>query len=78
MNAKTLSGRTPLGWAALRGHKGIVELLIEKGAVVDAMIEGGHYKGHTPLDMAIRLKQTETTAILRKHGGKTGKELRGW
>ena len=76
VNAKTTSGYTPLHYAAGNSHKGIVELLIEKGAVVDAMIEGGHYKGHTPLDMAIRLKQTETTAILRKHGGKTGEELK--
>ncbi|MDB4794568.1 hypothetical protein OAG73_00020 [bacterium] len=31
--------------------------------------------GWTPLDMAIRLKRTETTDLLRKHGGKTSAEL---
>jgi len=30
----------------------------------------------TPLDVAIRYKQIETTNLLRKHGGKTGAELK--
>jgi len=32
--------------------------------------------GRTPLDWAIRVKQTETADLLRKHGGKTGEELK--
>ena len=33
--------------------------------------------GETPLDLAIRLGgQTETADLLRKHGGKTGEELK--
>ncbi len=32
--------------------------------------------GDTPLDWAIRLKQTETADLIRKHGGKTGEELK--
>jgi len=31
--------------------------------------------GKTPLDLAIQLKRTETANLLRKHGGKTKKEL---
>jgi len=33
-------------------------------------------RGETPLDWAIRLKHPETAALLRKHGGKTGEELK--
>jgi hypothetical protein len=32
--------------------------------------------GKTPLDRAIKYKQTETDDLLRKHGGKTGAELK--
>jgi len=32
--------------------------------------------GKTPLDLAIQLKRTETANLLRKHGGKTGEELK--
>ena len=30
----------------------------------------------TPLDVAIQLKRTELADLLRKHGGKTGEELK--
>jgi ankyrin repeat protein len=33
--------------------------------------------GDTPLDWAIKYNHPEIAALLRKHGGKTGKELRG-
>ena len=56
------------------GHKEIVELLITKGAYVNAKIEVGKLKGQTPLDLAVKYKQTAD--LLRKHGGKTGKELK--
>jgi ankyrin repeat protein len=32
--------------------------------------------GETPLDNAIKYKRTETADLLRKHGGKTGEELK--
>ena len=63
---------TPLHYAAANGHKEIAELLIEKGADVKAKDEGGK----TPLDVAIQLKRTELADLLRKHGGKTGEELK--
>jgi cytohesin len=102
VNAKTKTyGRTPLRWAAWGGHKEIVELLIAKGADVNAPQNGGWTplhcaagKGHkeiaellitagadvnakdtdndTPLDEA----DGETADLLRKHGGKTGEELK--
>jgi len=64
-------GTTPLHNAALYDHKEIAELLIAKGADLNAK----NMFGETPLDSAIRLDQTETADLLRKHGGKTGKEL---
>ena len=61
-------GRTPLHFAAYYGHEEIVELLISKGADVNAK----RSNGATPLDLALG----ETADLLRKHGGKTGEELK--
>ena len=72
VNAKREDGVTPLHWAADGGHKEIAELLIAGGADVNAKDEFGE----TPLDWAIQLNEPETTDLLRKHGGKTGEELK--
>jgi ankyrin repeat protein len=32
--------------------------------------------GRTPLDVAIKYNKTETADLLRKHGGRTGEELK--
>ena len=69
VNAKDGYGRTPLHEAKT---KEIAELLIAKGADVNAKND----EGKTPLDMAIDRKRTETIDLLRKHGGKTGDELK--
>ena len=68
---------TPLHWAASHGHKEIAELLIAAGADVNAMDEDGK-KGYAsaPLDWANAYGRTETADLLRKHGGKTGEELK--
>ena len=76
VNAKGRYGRTPLHYAATRGLKKIIELLIARGADVNTKIEVGDYKGQTPLDGAIQWNHTETADLLRKHGGKTGEELK--
>ena len=76
VNAKGKYGRTPLHYAATRGLKKIIELLIARGADVNTKIEVGDYKGQTPLDGAIQWNRTETADLLRKHGGKTGEELK--
>ena len=65
-------GWTPLHLAAYKGQNEIVELLIAKGANVNAKND----IGETPLDFAIQLKSTEIADLLRKHGGKTGEELK--
>ena len=71
VNAKS-DGRTPLHWAAYSGHKEIAELLIAKGADVNATAD----TGATPLDAANETNYFETADLLRKHGGKTGEELK--
>jgi ankyrin repeat protein len=65
-------GRAPSHSAAKEGRKEIAELLITKGADVNAKDEDGG----TPLDVAISFRQTETADLIRKHGGKTGEELK--
>ena len=64
---------TPLHYAAFSGHKETVELLIAKGAEVNAI---GFEFAATPLDVAISLNHTEIADLLRKHGAKTGEELK--
>ena len=72
VNAKEGDGWTPLHFAAEGGHNETAELLIAAGVDVNAKAESGE----TPLDWAIMNKQTELTALLRKHCGKTGEELK--
>ena len=72
VNAKTWDGMTPLHYAALTGRKEIAELLISKGADVNAKDDDGK----TPLNWAVDEDHPETAKLLRKHGGKTGEELK--
>ena len=76
VNAKNKYGVTPLHFAAGYGRKETVELLIAKGADVSAKVVSGPKQGLTPLDAANETSQTETADLLRKHGGKTGEELK--
>jgi ankyrin repeat protein len=68
VNAKNVDGHTPLHFAAMKGHKEIAELLIATGTNVNAKNKASQ----TPLDWA----DGETADLLRKHGGKTGEELK--
>ena len=72
VNAKTTDGLTALFAAILGPHKEIAELLISKGA--DVNVRG--FLGMTPLNMAKDEGQKEIAELLRKHGGKTGEELK--
>ena len=72
VNAYAKWERTPLHGAAKTGQKGVIELLIIAGANVNAK----DFENKTPLDDAINYNHTETADLLRKHGGKTGEELK--
>ena len=59
------------------GHREVVELLIAKGADVNAR----GFLGITPLDKAVGntfndKNNAEVAELLRKHGGKTAEELK--
>ena len=77
LEAKTNQGLTPLCQAALRGRSAIevIELLIVKGADVNYVNPKDKY-GETQLDEAISSNRNEIADLLRKHGGKTGEELK--
>ena len=63
--------------AASEGQKEIAELLIAGGADVNALVAVPKYKrNYTPLDLAIEVNKKETAALIRKHSGKTGEELK--
>ena len=70
------AGWTPLHVAAYSGYKAAVELLAAKGADVNAKDEDGK----TSLDWATHPDNPNASAeiadLLRKHGGKTGAELK--
>jgi ankyrin repeat protein len=75
------TGIAVLHFAAMRANNEIVELLLAEGAEVNVQIVSGPKKGKTPLDWAIGdvpkiTKHPETADLLRKHGGKTKKELK--
>ena len=73
----THGGWTPLHYSASAGHKEVAKLLIVKGADVNAKND---INGGTPLDWATNPDNpndtAETADLLRKHGGKTGEELK--
>ena len=82
VNAKSEKGTTPLHYATVFGHREVAELLIAKGSDVNAKSQDGY----TPLDFAepsenrqppkVTTGKKETADLLRKHGGKTGEELK--
>jgi len=66
-------GATPLHVAVWKSpNNGIVELLIEN----EADVNDKNNSGETPLDWAIKFDETDIADLLRKHGGKTGEELK--
>ena len=54
------------------GNIEAVKQHLAAGADVNAKDE----RGKTPLDLAIQVRNTKTSALLRKHGGKTAEELK--
>ena len=66
--------KNKLGWTPLHSvaTKETAELLIAEGADVNAK----DMYGETPLHFAIIYNKTNIADLLRKHGGKTGEELK--
>jgi ankyrin repeat protein len=60
-----VDNRTPLSWAAKRGHKGIVKLLLEKGADVNAATVSF---GQTPLYWASENGHVDVVKLLLEKG----------
>ena len=72
VNTKVGNGSTHLHAVAYLDYKEIAELLIAGGADVNAK----DVDGETPLDWAVENGNSEIITLLRKHGGKTGEELK--
>ena len=73
LNSKSrLVGMTSLHAAACDNQKEITALLIVKGADINAKDSNNK----TPLNYAEEEKNTDLATFLRKHGAKTGEELK--
>ena len=79
VDSKNVEGRTPLCRAVQYGKKDVIKLLIEEGADVNARMNFGdtaldYANVSGGLGMSYEV-QKEVVELLRKHGGKTKKEL---
>ncbi len=74
VNEESSNGLTPLHYAASAGHNDIVELLIERGANVNATDSG---KGATPLDYAHWGDHEEVIETLNAHNAQREHEKGG-
>ena len=63
---------TALHYAVFGGQKEVAEILIANGADVNAK----NFQSKSPLDFAVKYKQTDIADLLRKHGAKTAEELK--
>ena len=82
VNLKDKIGMTPLHLAALGGHKEATKIIIDSGALLNPI----NIYRETPLDAAlknfkidsqkVKLNKKDIADLLRKHGGKTGEELK--
>jgi uncharacterized protein len=64
VNGRDKAGRTALHIAAMRGHVDVAEVLLAKGAQVEAR----DADGWTPLHWAMASGAHDLSAVLRKHG----------
>jgi ankyrin repeat protein len=67
ISARDADGSTPLHCATWKGHQGVVELLLELGADVNAKNNNDHW-GTTPLHAAAHANQRAIAERLIQHG----------
>ena len=72
LNAASKNGITPLHNVVRYEQKEFAEFLIDKGVNVNVQA----IDGNTPLDWAVYFKKIKIADLLRKHGAKTGEELK--
>ena len=87
MNAKNAEGMTPLHKAGRGGVGNAMEvggILLQGGANINEVVQSGKYEGKTILDFVEFMYLSSSredfrksvVSYFRKHGGKTGKELK--
>ena len=62
--------------AAASGHNETVELLIGEGAEINVIMRDAIDRNLTAVDIAEQKGNKNTADLLRKHGGKTRRELK--
>jgi|ERR1043166_252846 ankyrin repeat protein len=67
VSAKDSDGSTPLHCATWKGHQTVVELLLSRGAEVNAHNQNDHW-GTTPLHAAAHANQRAIAELLIAHG----------
>lgn len=70
VSSKTISGDTPLHFAALQGNLSVVRLLVEAGSDVNVRGESEY----TPLDYAVEFNNVEVIEFLQSMGAITNME----
>jgi ankyrin repeat protein len=68
VDSKDTTGRTPLSWAAGRGHEAVVKLLLETG-MVD--VDSKDTTGQTPLSWAAGGGHETVVKLLQLLGGQS-------
>lgn len=71
VDVRDADGRTPLSWAAKRGHEAMVSLLLEKGAAIDSEDRFGR----TPLEFAAERRHEAMVQLLESYGAQSHTNL---
>ena len=75
LEAEDSSGRRPLLWAAMNGHEGIVNALLDRGALIEGAPAGNVRTYHQPLTAAIINGHNATAELLIERGAGLKEDL---